>query len=267
MKPSGLSLVVLGLVSCAAGGSETGNPMAPISIKMQIRSTDPDTVAIKEKTGGTLIDQAWFSFGVFEFIKEGLCTKDAGADESGPGKPLLVADLAAKGTAIEMEIDKGDYCGVVVPVQHPTAEVPNDAPAELSNYSLILKGKRSDGVTFTLTHAEEEGLEIVKPMSGTFNVGASADPLLLSFDMAVLMKDINLDLAELESDGTIRIDEDRNRELFEKFEFNLHCALTLYADANRNGALDDKDPLLASCVDDLGKRPRKTELVKGKGSD
>jgi hypothetical protein len=260
MKPSSSFLVVLGLVSCAGGGAETGNPMAPISIKLQIRSTEPETVAIKEKTGGTMIDQAWVSFGVFAFIKEGLCTKDAAESESGPGKSLLVADLAAKGPATEMEIANGDYCGVLIPLQHPTAELPKDAPAELSNFSMILKGERSDGIAFTLTHAEEEGLGIVEPTSGTFNVGASQDPLLLSFDMAVLMKEINLDIAELESDGTIRIDKDHNRALLQEFEINIHCAPTLYADANRNGKLDEKDTLLATCPDDLDRRPRKMEL-------
>jgi hypothetical protein len=244
----GLFLIVV-YVICCAGGTETGNPFRPIPIELQVRSTDPQTVAISQGTGGTVIEQAWFAIGVISFIREGQCSEFAEIDYP-VGESLVTADFTDEKTVVEIDIESGSYCGVIVTLQKRTTELPDGAPPELGDHSVVLVGQRADGVSFILAHPEQDELEIINQVSGPFSVGPSEDPLSLSFDMAILLKDVNLDAAELDPDGTIHIDEQSNRELLDGFEYNLECALTLYTDADDNGELDTNDTLLATCEDE-----------------
>lgn len=244
----GLAALVLHFV-CCAGGSETGNPFRPIPVELQVRSSDPQVAAVSEEAGGTVIERAWFSFGVISFIGDDQCS-DPGRFNYEVGDSLVTTDLVDEGTVVDMDIVAGEYCGVIVPLQRRTSVLPDGAPTELSDHSVVLKGKRADGVSFTLAHPEQDELEIIHQVSGTFDVGPSEDPLLLSFDVAILLKDVDFETADIAPDGTIRIDEHNNRELLDDFEYNLECALTLYADADNNGELDSSDRLLATCEDE-----------------
>ncbi len=244
----GLTVLALQIV-CCAGGSETGNPFRPIPIELQVRSTDPQAVAVSQGAGGTVIEQAWFSFGVIEFISDDACS-DLDEIAVEVGESLVTADLAEQRTVVEIDIEAGVYCGVIVPLQRRTSELPEDAPTELVDHSVVLVGQTADGVSFTLAHPEQDELEIINQVAGPFDVGPSKDPLLLSFDVAILLKDVDLDSAELGPDGTIRIDERNNRALLDAFEYNLECALALYADTDDDGELDANDRLLATCEDE-----------------
>ncbi len=241
-----LGLLLLTMLSCA-GGSETGNPAVPTLLGLQVLSSNPEAVAVSQGAGGTVIEEAWFSFGPFNFLPEGFCEDMEFDNRSGPTS--VVADLAREGTQIELELDSGVYCGAIVALEPITSVFPNAAPEELSDHSVVVKGESPDGVPFILAYPERDELEILS-VAGPFAVEASEDALLLVFDVSILMEGVALDTAELSPDGDIRIDAENNEQLLEAFEDNLECALELYGDADSDGMLGDDDMLLASCSED-----------------
>lgn len=253
-----LAILVLHFV-CCAGGSETGNPFRSIPIELQVRSSDPQVAAVSEAAGGTVIEQAWFSFGIIAFIGDEQCSDPDGLNYE-VGDSLVTADLADEGTVVEIDMEVGKYCGVVVPLKKWISVLPDGAPDELSDHSIVLKGKRADGISFTLAHPDHDELEIINPVSGHFSVGPTKELLLLSFDLAILMKEMELDTADLAPDGTIHIDEQNNLELLKTFKYNLECALTLYADADNNGELDSSDRLLSTCEEEEEEEEEENEF-------
>jgi hypothetical protein len=65
--------------------------------------------------------------------------------------------------------------------------------------------------------------------------------LLVGFDLAVWLGDLELDDADVEPNGDILIDED----LLEDFEDNLEEAINLFDDSDEDGDLDEDDDPLA----------------------
>lgn len=233
------------------GGSETGNPVVNTEIGLSMRSST-EAFAVGRATSGTVIEEAWVSFGgfgSFDFRPEGEC-EDLGEEEFPPWPSLVVADLARPDTRISVDVQARSYCGLVVPLKAETdpAELPADAPAELANHGVVLRGQREDGTRFVLAHAEEDELELIA-RNGTFEVSDGGPPLLLSFDIVRWMEGVDLDGAELGDDGTIRIDAVTNPALLHAFEENAECSLDLYSDADGDGVVDEpQDELLARCA-------------------
>jgi len=242
-----VGLLALTIASCA-GGTETGNPAVP-TLGLQVWSSDPKAVAVSQGAGGTVIEEAWVSFGEFIFLGEGECG-DMTEFNGEAGPTLATADLAQAGTRIEIELEAGAYCGLVVPLKKmtPDSELPEGAPQELSDHSIVVKGHRSDSVRFTLAYPEQEELELLGD-PGPFSTDSSAEGLLLSFDVSIWMEAVDLDRAQLSTDGTVRIDEQHNPSLLEAFEMSVECALGLYRDTNRNWTLDEGEPKLARCAE------------------
>ena len=243
-----VGLLALTIASCA-GGTETGNPFVSTEIGLQVWSSDPQAVAVSRGAGGTVIEEAWVSFSEFIFLGEGECG-DMTEFHTEAGPTLAAADLAQAGTRIEIELEAAVYCGLVVPLEKMTAdsELPEGAPQELSDHSIVVKGQRSDSVRFTLAFPEQDELELIGD-PGPFSTDFSEEGLLLSFDVSVWMEGVDLDGAQLSMDGTVRIDAQRNASLLEAFETNVECALGLYRDTNRNQTLDEGEPKLARCAE------------------
>jgi hypothetical protein len=242
-----ICLLALGFFGCA-GGTETGNPAVSTGIALGAYSSDPATVAVSQGAGGAVVQQAWVSFGVFDFRRAGECGGMSEIDnESGP--IFTVVDLADPDTRMGLDLEAGTYCGLVVPLERITAELPEGAPAELADHSIVVRGERADGVAFTLAYPEQDELELTG-VSGDFDLEADGKGLLLLFDVSVWMNGVDLQAAALSTDGTIRIDVQNNPELREAFETNVECALQLYRDLDEDGALDPGEPLLAACGDE-----------------
>jgi hypothetical protein len=247
--PAGIAPVLLALCACADGGSETGNPALPMRIGLNARSSDPEAVAISTGTAGTVIAEAWVAFGEFAFLQGEQCASLGDYDVTGP--TLDVVDLSRSDARITVEVSPASYCGLVVPLHTatPSAELPDGAPDELAGHSIVLRGERADGTAFVLTHPEQDEIELASE-DDAFEVAAEGARLLLSFDAAIWMQGVDLDLAELGADDVIRIDGTNNRALLDAFERNLECSLELYEDSDDDGAVGASDPLLARCAPD-----------------
>ena len=237
-------LVALALCACA-GGSETGNPVAQTSIRLGLHTSRPELVAVSSGAQGTVIEHAWMAFGAFAFMPGAQC---AALDQfEHTGGTWLATDLAAPGAHVDVELESGAYCGLVVPLEASSAELPDAAPTALRDHSIVVEGRRADGVPFIITHPEQDELEL-GAIAGTFTIDLDGPGLLLSFDVAKWMDGIDLDRAEVSADQVIHIDQNTNRALLDQFELQVECALALYRDDNGSGALESSDALLARCI-------------------
>jgi hypothetical protein len=249
MIRSAYAAALFALCACSAGGSETGNPVQPMPIGLDARSSDPGAVAVATSSGaaGTVIDQAWVAFGELTFLRGAEC--DALGDYDYEGATAHVADLASPDARITVDVAPDGYCGLVVPLQMQTPSLPERAPPELADHSIVLLGERADGTAFVLTHPEQDELELAA-QDAAFVVAPDGADLLLSFDVAIWMDGVDLEAAEVDGDGVIRIDAGSNRALLDAFEVNLECSLELYGDGDADGAVSPGDPLLARCAPD-----------------
>lgn len=231
--------------SACAGGSETGNPVAPAEIALSVRSSDPDLIALSEGTDGSVLSEAWIAFGELAFLNDEQCAMFG--EIYGDATTLVIADLAGAGVVVAIDADPDGHCGMVVPLPARNDVLPAGAPDELRGNSIVLRGERADGTPFLLTHPEDDDLEL----EATHGVIQALDrTLLLSFDVAIWMQDVDLDSATVGDDGVIHINAGENVALLDRFELNLECSLELYADGDGNGSVDAADQLLARCFPD-----------------
>jgi hypothetical protein len=237
-------LATAALLGCA-GGSETGNPALPTPISLGVRSSDVDAIAISQGAQGTLLAQAWVAFGEPVFLDAAQCARFGNINL--PNATLKVADLAQPDVRVSIHLHDGTYCGVALPLQNATTVLPDGAPSELLDHSILLRGKRADATPFSLAYPEHDELELAA-VSASIHVTADSAPLLLSFDVATWMDGVDLDSGEIDSDGVIRIDAASNPLLLNRFEQNLACSLELYADQNGDAQVDGTDTRLARCA-------------------
>jgi hypothetical protein len=228
------------------GGSETGNPAVPTSLALSVRSSDPTTIAVRGGAKITVIEHAWVAFGEIRFLSGDECKLLESFPHEKPTQ--LAADLAAPNVRWALDVREGDYCGAVATLENSTAKLPQGAPEQLADHSIVLTGHLADGTAFTLAYPQADELEL-QAISTKKPIEVSTDgPLhLLAFDVAEWLAGVDLASAQRATDGSILIDEQHNLSKLEQFEQNLDCSLSLYADTNDDGVLDDADPLLARC--------------------
>ena len=160
----------------------------------------------------------------------------------------LAADLA-RGAELALMVAPRDYCGLAVPLNRHTSNLPASAPEQLADHSIVLKGERADGQPFLLLHSEQDTLELAAAQ-GDIEIGADGRDLVLSFDVAAWLAGIDLDAVEPEDDGVIHIDVDHNRALLDAYEANLECSVELFADEDRDGSAGTDAASLAHCIAD-----------------
>lgn len=239
------ALAALTSWSACAGGSETGNPVLPAEIALSVRSSDPDLIALSEGAQGSVLSEAWIAFGELAFLSQEQCAMFG--EVEGDATTLVITDLARAGVVISIDAEAEGHCGMIVPLPARNDVLPAGAPDELRGNSIVLRGARADGTPFLLTHPEDEDLEL-EAIDGA--IEALDRTLLLSFDVATWMRDVDLEGAIVGDDGVIHINARENSELLDRFEVNLECSLELYADGDGNGSVDAADQLLARCFPD-----------------
>jgi hypothetical protein len=113
-------------------------------------------------------------------------------------------------------------------------------PAELRGVSLVIHGRRSDGLAFTLRLRRADRLRLQSLDREGFALDGARTSLVLAADAARWFRGINLDLAEPSGDQAdqIRIDERNNTALLEQFQRNLTPGVSLFRDRDDNARLD-----------------------------
>lgn len=230
-----LALAALGAAACT-GGTETGNPVTA-ELRMHGHSSMPGDVAVTTSAGGAVVTGMWMRVPGLAMVDADCATPVAST-----------ADMSAQDYAItslvELAIDDAPMCAVSL-VLDPLAPAPANAPPELANHTVLVVGTLADGTPFAIRSARPGTLTVAE-VAGHFRVTAASPGLLLGFDVATWLRDLDLAGATPGGDGVIRVDTEHDPLRLAAFEAALARGAELFRDTNQNGEVDGpEDALLA----------------------
>ena len=237
LRLSALSALFLPMiVGCT--GTDTGNPFTQPLI-VDAHSSDPNSVAIQQDLGGTVVTEAWLTIDEIGLVDADKCDEAASVTIPRIG----VADhAAADSLKLEVSIPEAGYCKLTLP--WTVAEAEAGVPAYVVGSSVYLAGMSPAGTPFVLK-STLVATTSAAAIAGSFELAPDLGGIFLGFDVAIWLDGIDLDSAAL-VDGVILIGEATNTSLLAKFESNLAAGVELYRDQNNNGILDGpEDALLA----------------------
>jgi hypothetical protein len=233
--------VTLALAGCT--GTETGNPYS-VQLALDAHSSEPTRVAVRVSEGGDVVEQAWLVLDPIRFVEQRGC-----ADADGGEAPALGAADHARDSFTDQDFElvyQGAYCRIDVPLlTADPAALPAGAPVELGGASVLLVGRTAAGAAFRISTTMTPTLPVVAvDASGAFAMNPEQNEVLLGFDVAGFLRDVDLSTATLEADGSIIIDATHNPDLLRAFEMSLGAGMELYRDVDGSGTLDGPDEVL-----------------------
>lgn len=221
------ALLALALAACT-GGTETGNPVTA-ELRVHGHSSMPGQVAVVTDAGGAVVTGLWMRMPSVAMVDADCATAVASADGLG------ARDYAAN-ALVELAIDDAPLCALWVALD-PQAAAPVDAPPALAGATVLVVGQRADGTPFVI-RSTRAGTIAVAGVSGPFRVTATTPGLLLGFDVATWLGDVDLDGATPGADGVVRIDAATDPVRLAAFEAALGRGAELFRDVNQNGEVD-----------------------------
>jgi hypothetical protein len=243
------------LLALAAGciGTDVGNPGDDDGGPERPDADEPgDTVVVDLDVAlyddaasllpsGARIELAWVNVGRVRLRRAGVCEDEVELDIRGP----IPDDMLTPGAPEPLqgiELADDHYCRVDFEWDPLEASPGGDVPPALVEHSFLIEGERGDGTPFVLRsdRGDEIRLDAVDDAVG-FPIDAATGALFVALDAEALFAGIDLDAAQVGSDGVIRIDDDENDELIDRFEANLEAAARLFGDLDGNGVLDEDE--------------------------
>jgi hypothetical protein len=230
-----LALAAVALAACT-GGTETGNPVTA-ELRMHGHSSMPHDVAVTTSAGGAVVTGMWMRVPGLAMLDADCATQVASADGMGARDYTMP-------TLVELAVDDAPMCAVQIALD-PQAPAPTGAPPELANQTVLVTGARADGTPFVIRSAKA-GTLAIREVAGHFHLTAAAPGLLLGFDVATWLRDLDLASASPGGDGVIRIDATNDPLRAAAFEAAFARGAELFHDVNQNGEVDGpEDALLA----------------------
>lgn len=232
-------LGLLAPLACSVqSGTETGNPpiFADVQVGLAVRAGDPAIAGLPgEPGGGALVEAAWIAVDRIRFVQGEVC--------DGPGETEydlggVAADLVADPHLLAFEGREGRYCRVRVELA-PGAGAPG-APSEFADRTVVLAGRRGDGVPFTIASRSDARLDLRGRDGASFALDDARRAVVIAFDVSAWLAGVRLDDAEVDG-GRIVVDEERNEELLDAFEEAVEAALELHRDDDADGQVDDDE--------------------------
>jgi hypothetical protein len=239
-------MVALAVIATACTVTETGNPPFAGQMALTADTSDPDVVGLGGGTGAAIVEEAWVGIGDIRFVRAVVCDAPGETEVDVPGP--VIAELVAEPAVVSVELAGDDYCRVRVPLDRVGA-LPSGAPPDLVDRSVVLLGRRSDGTPFRIASRIERESD-VRSRGAPFELSEGLRAVVLAFDLALWLEDVDLGTATVDADGTIRVDDDTNRDLLDAFEASAERALRLFRDTDQDGVLDpeDRTELLAEAL-------------------
>lgn len=230
---------VLPLLLLAGCVIETGNPELDVSLAVTGTSTTErvavDGVPELEVTGAyVIVDDT-------RLVEAEGC-ETAAEVEYGAEGPFAVDLLAADPFTVTMRARATDYCRLRVRLDRADG-TPAGFPAGMDDNAVYLEGTRADGVPFVLRSREKFEFDLRNDAG--FPLDEGNRQLVLAFDLGTWLTTIDLASASPGGDGVVRVDEDNNESLLERFEEGVESILELYDDEDGDGDVDDDDGSLA----------------------
>lgn len=237
-----LSALSGALLAVACTASETGNPVAERTMALRGRSSDASIQLGPARAAALTVARAFIVLDDVRFEHGAQCDDGDEREADIPG-PIIV-DLVADPAPLPLALEDAAYCRVRVRLDR-AEDVPSGAPAALEDASIVLEGSLPGGAPFVIRSRREPEAE-VRSRAEPFELTRATSALILAFDVGRWLEGVDLERAEASGDGVIRVDDDRNDDLLERFEDNVERAMELFDDRNRDGVLDDDDVPLAS---------------------
>jgi hypothetical protein len=227
-------------------GTETGNPSFEGELSYDAYSSEPAVAALRQGERGAVVTEAWLVLGDVTFIDNNHCAEPEAAE--GHAEGLGPGDHAPDGGArTRFWLPIGQYCGLRVPLERAgKGELPEGAPAELRDHSIVLSGElpERDGTPFLIASAQRGTLEL-EADDGSFELGPDSARVLLAFDLALWLDGIDLASAEPDADGRVTISDSSHPELLARFDENVRAGIDVFLDPEGEGKFENAGERIA----------------------
>jgi hypothetical protein len=219
-------------LSGCTGGTETGNPPFEAKLSYTAYSTRPETISVGGAGSVLTVSAAWLDLGDVGFVIGGTCA--APDAESLFAAGLGVGDhAAAKPASTRFTLNTGSYCEVDLPFISVPSALPDEAPPELADHSIMLQGTLANGTSFSVLSNTTTTTRLAPP-AGDFTVRKESPNVLFAFDVAAWLGALDFSSANIQG-GSITVSADQNPALLELFEARLGRGVSLYPDENGDG--------------------------------
>lgn len=241
-RRAGAWACVLWLAACA--GTETGNPSFDGTLGYNTYTTNAQSVALLQSSDDAIVvDNAWLVLGDVGFVGGEGCDPSVAtpvhAEGLGPGDH---APVAAVETPLTMS--EGRYCGMHLPFVRAAAAADN-TPEELVDHSVLIRGTLPDGRAFTVLSAFDGDL-FLEAIDQDFAMDAAQSSVLVGFDVATWLGDLNWSSAAADNDNVVHVDGQNNSALLQAFESHLASGTALYRDPDGSGQVTSSSEKLAA---------------------
>lgn len=230
-----LSAVVASSSCLPRSGTDVGNGL---TVKLNLQAA-PELVAAQTRAlaGGVTIDQLWVTTQRFRLTPGTECAKPAPhmpkIDIPGPAYADLLGAGFVGGPRM-FDTKTGAYCKLEFEFDDAKkATLPAEAPPELADAAVFLRGRRGDGVVFTVRSRAKEALKL-DAKDGSFELGGQAQSLVVGFDLEEAIAALALESAD---GDPIVFDDTHNEMKLKAFEKVIRSSAKLFVDDDADGKL------------------------------
>lgn len=235
------TLVVLAtalLVSCV--GTHVGNPQEDQPEKVEVELNFDGFEETQQNAlildNGMQLHAVWLVLDEFRFRHADNCQEETSFDVAEP----IVIDLLAEERSYEAPTFTkvaGEYCQLDLGFGQvdDSEALPEEAPQELLGNSVLVKGRRTDGVKFYISANFGDEFFLDGAVEN-FRLEQDFESLVVGFALNEWVNTASLDA--IEGEDPIVIDTQSHAELLDEFHTAVKRSARLFSDQNRNGRVD-----------------------------
>jgi hypothetical protein len=213
-----------------------GERQASVTLGLAAYSSQPSLVGFSE-SARVRIDAVWISIQTLQLRPASTCKR---SDAKLLVRGAVTAELVRRkvtGLPTAMKIDPGRYCAFEVELRRSEGRV----ASAMRGASIVVQARRADGVRVIVrSRLGASPLLRAHDLQG-FAIDEPGVRWVLAVDIARWMAAVDLALADVGTDGVIRIDDKHNAELLSKFDANVEGGFALFDDKDGNRALDSNE--------------------------
>lgn len=230
------------LVLCAsliepldAERTETGT----VSIAFVSYSSSPDVIGFSD-SAAVRIDAVWLASQDAQVRPASSCRRSS-AKVVVPG-PFTAELVRGAFRSDEAKLVTKSYCAFELSLRRSSGRSAG-APSELRGASIVIRGRRADGVSFVLRSRLDSAVLLRANELDGFTI-VRGTTWIVGVDVNRWMSGVDLASAEISSDGSerkVRIDESANTEILAAFDANVAAGVGLFDDRNGDRVLDSEE--------------------------
>jgi hypothetical protein len=213
-------------------------PRSAVSIAFASYSSAPETIGFGDG-GQVRVDAIWIAMKDVDAQPVASCKRSSAKPIiAGPLTAELVKRQLTSAETADLEVDR--YCAFGLQLRRARGRV-SGAPNELRGASIVIVGRRTDGVRFLLRSRLDHPVVLRARELEGFAVSAPDTHWIVGVDLARWMAGVDLALADATGDGRqreVRIDERSNPDLLAAFNANVEAGFALFHDRDGDRSLD-----------------------------